>query len=220
MSDQLRLFVGVRVSMETVAGLREARAGLARAADDAGIAIRWVAPASYHVTLQFLGWARPPVVSALRDRIGEALAGARGFRFTTRGVGAFGSATGARVVWAGIDDGGRLGEVAVRVAGATATLGFEADKRPYHPHVTLGRLKKLADVTELLVPYAEQNFSETVVGSVILFESHMKSSGSEYVEVASWQLESASKGGKRQTEGLDPSLKQHREDVGDGQQRD
>ena len=219
MSDQLRLFVGVRVSMDTVARLRQTRSDLARAADEAEVAIRWVAPASYHVTLQFLGWARPPVVEALGDGVGEALSGVRGFRFAARGLGAFPEAGRARVVWAGLDDGGCLGQVAAKVGEATAALGFPREKRAYHPHVTLGRLKKVADVGPLLVPYAEQSFSETVVDSVILFESRMKSSGSEYVEVASWPLELPSKGAKRQTEGLDPSLK-HREDLGDGQQRD
>jgi 2'-5' RNA ligase len=208
-SDKVRLFVGVRVSMEALAELTELRRTLARRADDAGLKVRWVAPATYHVTLAFLGWSRSEVVEPLRDRIGDALAGQRRFRFTGNGLGAFPRPDKARVVWAGVSDGGELAELAGRVGRAAGELGFAIDDRPFHPHVTLGRCRKVADLSELLLPYAEQAFSETSVESVILFESIMKSSGSEYVERASWGLEAASKDRKRQTDGLDPSLTGH-----------
>lgn len=185
----MRLFVGVKVSMASLGELTEVKESLARAADGAGLRVKWVAPATYHVTLKFLGWARPEVLAAVRDRVGESLAGRPVVRFRPRGLGAFPKAERARVVFAGIDQGAaELTELAERVEQATAALGFERERRPFHAHVTLGRLKEVADVSALLVPFAEQSFSETSVESVTLFESIMKSSGSEYVEQASWAL--------------------------------
>ena len=212
----MRLFVGVKVSMAALGELAEVRDALARAADGTGLAVKWVAPATYHVTLKFLGWARPEVLTAVRDRVGEALAGRRAVRFRPRGLGAFPKAERARVLFAGTGDGATgLTELAGLVDGAAAELGFERERRPFHAHVTLGRLKEVADVSKLLVPFAEQSFSETLVESVTLFESIMKSSGSEYVGRASWALEGGSKGRRRQTEQVEPRSTETLSDSGE-----
>ncbi len=214
--EKMRLFVGVKVSMATLGELAEVRDALAPAADGGGLRVRWVAPASYHVTLKFLGWTRPAVVEALRDRVGEALAGRRAVRFRVGGLSAFPEPERARVVIANIAEGaGALTELAAAVEGAAVDLGFEREHRPFHAHVTLGRLKEVADVSTLLVPFAEQSFSETLVESVTLFESIMKSSGSEYVGQASWALEGGSKGRRRQTEQVEPRSTEAGSDSGE-----
>ena len=53
-----RLFVGVRVSVQTANALASAAETLQRRAKDARIDLKWVAPVNYHVTLKFLGWTR------------------------------------------------------------------------------------------------------------------------------------------------------------------
>ena len=45
------------------------------ARDDAGIDLKWVAPANYHVTLKFLGCTREDAVGAVRDALTRAVAG-------------------------------------------------------------------------------------------------------------------------------------------------
>jgi 2'-5' RNA ligase len=202
-----RLFIGVRVSMATVAALGEARRALIETAAAAGLRIRWAPPASYHVTLQFLGWTRPEAIEAIRDRVGRALATQRGCRVRTVGGGAFPEASRGRVLWAGVEDRtAGLARLAAAIRVETEALGYVPEKRAFHPHVTLGRAKEFADLSGMLVALAEQNFSETSVESVVLFESLMKSSGSEYHERAVWPLEGGSKASKRQTSSLEPAL--------------
>lgn len=206
-ADKVRLFLGVRVALDTVAKLADAVADMRRAASAAEIGVKWVAPASYHVTLKFLGWSRVEAIAALRDRLDRDLAGARGFRFTTVGMGAFPSAGKARVVWAGIDDpGAGFAPLLERLESAVEDMGWDRDKRAFHPHVTVGRMREVADVEALLLPCAEQNFSETFAESVLLFESVMKPGGSEYRVRAEWKLEPPSRGSKRQTGKLKPTL--------------
>jgi 2'-5' RNA ligase len=211
--DKVRLFLGVRVALETVAKLSDAVADLRGSASDAEIAVKWVAPASYHVTLKFLGWSRVEAISALRDRLDRDLVGARGFRFTTVGMGAFPSTAKARVLWAGIDDP-RAGfsPLLATIETAVADLGWDRDKRAFHPHVTVGRTREVANLESVLLPCAEQNFSETFVESVLLFESVMKPGGSEYRVLAEWKLEPPSRGSKRQTGKLKPTLEDHKKD--------
>lgn len=200
----LRLFVGVRVSLATARALEE-EVGRLRAAAT-GVAPRWVAPAAYHVTLKFLGWTRPEVVEALRDRIAHHLAGARACEVEVRGLGAFPAPGRARVLWAGVASPGaaRLAELAERVERATAELGFARDKRAYHPHVTLARLREPGDVSSLVADAAERVYRSSWIDSVILFESTMRSTGSEYTAVARWTLEPGSKGSRRHTRPVEP----------------
>jgi len=178
-----RLFVGIPVSLPTVDALSGACESLARRARDAKVPIRWLAPATYHITIKFLGWCRPEVVDAVIDALGRAAAGIEPVRFTTARLGAFPSVQKASVVWAGIEDGGRLAAIAERVDQELAALGFAREQRRFHAHVTIGRLKELANVADVLLPLAEQVFSETTAPDLILFESKMKSTGSEYTPV-------------------------------------
>lgn len=196
----LRLFVGVRVSLAAAATIGDAAAGLRRAAAERGIPMSFAAPAGYHVTLAFLGWTRPEAVAALRDRVGDALAGARAFELSTAGLGAFPSPERARVVWVAISAGERaLTELATRVRRATDALGFPREERPFHPHVTLARVKQASDCRALLATPSERLRSTSWCDSVVLFESRTKSSGSEYTPLVEWSLEGASKSQKRQT---------------------
>jgi 2'-5' RNA ligase len=166
-----------------------------------GVQPRWVVPATYHVTLKFLGWTRPDAVEAVRDRVGAALATARAFEVECRGLGAFPAPDKARVLWAGLDPAGaaRLGQLAESIEGAVSQLGFAREKRAYHAHVTLARLKVPGDVRGLISGVSEQTYRYSWVDSVVLFESQMKKEGSEYREICSWALESDSKRPRRHT---------------------
>jgi 2'-5' RNA ligase len=183
-----RLFVGVPVSLETIDGLSGAAESLARRAQSAKVKVRWLAPATYHVTLKFLGGCRPEAVEAIHDALGRAAVGIAPFRFMTARLGAFPSAQKASVVWAGVEDATRLAALAARVETEMAGIGFAKEDRRYHPHVTIARLREVADVSSVLLPMAEQAFSETNVGEIVLYETIMNSSGSEYRHLKSVRL--------------------------------
>lgn len=179
-----RLFVGTRVSTQTANALAACAEMLQRRARDAGIDFKWVAPTNYHVTLKFLGWTRDEAVPALVDALTTAVAGAAGFRFRTARLGAFASLDKANVLWAGIDDGAPLTELAGRIEAAAEAVGFQREARAFHPHVTLARVRETRAVKDVVLPLSEQMFSESRVDGVTLFESETKPSGSVYREVA------------------------------------
>lgn len=215
----MRLFIGARVSLATVRALDDAVQEMRRA--ESAVRPKWVAPATYHVTLKFLGWSRPKSVEALRDRVGAALAGARAVEIECRGLGAFPSPEKARVVWAGIDPAGaaRLGEMVEKIERATGELGFAREKRAWHGHVTLARVRTPGDVRGLLSAAPEQTYRHTWVDSVVLFESQMKKDGSEYTEIASWPLESDSRAARRHTAAVEHPEKSS-EETADGDKYD
>jgi 2'-5' RNA ligase len=187
-----RLFVGARISVATANALAGAAETLARRARDAGVDIRWVPPVNYHVTLRFLGWTRAEAIGAVRDALEAAAAGIAPLSFRTARLGAFASLDRASALWAGIEAPGTLGELARRVEAACAGLGYAAERRAFHPHVTLGRLRETRAVREVVLPLSEQMFGDSALDSIMLFESETKSSGSVYRELHKIRLESRS----------------------------
>jgi 2'-5' RNA ligase len=186
-----RLFVGVRVSIATANNLSQAVETIARRARDAGSDVRWVSPANYHVTLKFLGWTRSDAVDAIRDKLAEAARGTKAFTLKSSRLGAFPSLEKATVVWAGVEST-ELVALTEKVEAAMEALGFAKERRSFHPHVTLGRLRESRPLKEAVLPVSEQMFGDTRVDSITLFESETKSSGSVYREVARIAFESAS----------------------------
>jgi RNA 2',3'-cyclic 3'-phosphodiesterase len=177
-----RLFVGIPVSLATVDALAGAAESLARRAQAGKVKVRWLAPATYHLTVKFLGWCRAETLDAVADGVRRALEGVDPLRFQTARLGAFPSPQKATVVWAGIEDaGGKLAAIAEKIDREMVGLGFAAESRRFHPHVTIGRLRDPADVSGVILPMAEQLFSETRCNDVIVYESLTKSTGSEYV---------------------------------------
>ena len=179
-----RLFVGARVSVSTANALAASAEMLQRRARDAGLDLKWVAPASYHVTLKFLGWTREEAVGAVREAAERACAGVAPFRFRTARLGAFPAIERASIVWAGVEDATPLAELARRLDDALQGLGFAREKRAFHAHVTLARLREPRPVRELVLPLAEQTFAETRLDAITLFESETKPSSSVYTELA------------------------------------
>jgi RNA 2',3'-cyclic 3'-phosphodiesterase len=200
-----RLFVGARVSTQTANALAAASEMLQRRGRDAGLDLKFVAATSYHVTLKFLGWTRDEAIPALVDALEAAVIGVAPFRFRTARLGAFPSLEKASVVWAGLEDGAAMSDVAARVEAACERLGFPRETRPYHPHVTLARIAgaQTRAVKDVVLPLSEQMFSESRVDGVILFESETKPGGSVYREVSRIAFKQAENAPKRQTGALE-----------------
>jgi 2'-5' RNA ligase len=171
-------------------------------------ASRWVAPATYHVTLKFIGWVRSDAAPAIGDGVVRAVSELREapFAFRTARLGAFPTPQKANVVWAGIEDKtGGLGRLAAAVDRELEAVGVPREPRPFHGHVTLGRLRDPIDVSQVLLPFSEQVFSETRLTEVTLFESLTKSSGSEYSQVLRVPLFRPENEPKRQSRAVEPT---------------
>lgn len=181
--DGKRLFVGIRVSVATANALAQCAETLARRARDARVDLKWVAPTNYHVTLKFLGWTRGETIGAVRDALEQAVIGAERGAFRTARLGGFPSLDQASVLWAGIEDSSALDGLAARIDRAMTAVGFAAEHRKFHAHVTLARVRETRPLREVVLPLSEQMFSETRFDGVTLFESETKSSGSVYREL-------------------------------------
>ena len=144
-----------------------------------GVPGKPVPPSNWHMTLRFLGMATDLQLDRLLYEMGEGgLPGPWRVRF--EGLGAFPRPSRATVLWLGVAGGtDELAALASTCEEAAVAAGFAVEDRPFHPHLTLSRIRPSLDVeplTESLPPF-DVAMSVT---EVTLYESHLGSGGARY----------------------------------------
>jgi len=111
------------------------------------------------------------------------------------GAGGFPPRGRRRVVWAGVETEGEIGRLQRRVAEAVERAAeIEADRRPYHPHLTLARCKppwSRAAVERLTAAFGSDPVASFRADRVSLVESELRRSGGRYRTVAAYPLAAA-----------------------------
>jgi 2'-5' RNA ligase len=106
-----------------------------------GADVRWVAIPSIHLTLKFLGEVDPEVILKLSESFENSTQSRHGFDLKLHGLGCFPNYRNPRVIWCGVEgDTQSLSQLQQQVETACALFGFAPEIRPFHPHLTLGRV--------------------------------------------------------------------------------
>jgi RNA 2',3'-cyclic 3'-phosphodiesterase len=151
--------------------------------------VRWSRPENIHLTLKFLGDVREEVLTGLCAAL-EVCERHVAFDAGLAGFGAFPSARRAQILWAGIGVGSdELRSLATDLDAVLAPLGFEREKRPYTPHLTLGRARGQPASFE---PPPEEYLGEFRVRRVELMESTLTPEGAVYRTVRAFALKEKS----------------------------
>ena len=178
-----RLFLAVDLSSEA----RYALAARLEATIQGRLPGKVVPPPNWHITLRFLG----DVDQVGRDRLLMELTGAdlgSGFELTLDRLGAFPKEKSASVLWAGRAGGeARLDELVGVVEEAVEAAGFKAEERPFHPHLTLSRIRPPQDVTRLIAGTGDLRV-RTCVEAVTLFRSHLGRGTAHYEKLERFEL--------------------------------
>ncbi len=137
--DRVRLFVACEVPDDVKECIGEVIDNLR---SRSGNAVRWIRPEGVHVTLKFLGEVPTKKFPAVKLAIQEAVVGHSPFELEFSNIGTFGGREGLRIMWVGIaGDVLRLEALVRAVNAALAVVGFEPERRPFRPHLTLGRVR-------------------------------------------------------------------------------
>ena len=111
--------------------------------------LRWVDPTGIHLTLAFLGELSDDELAEAVDATEEAAQKAIPFEYRLKGLGIFGSTHQPRVIWMGVEDlpsgkiqGSPLQQLHRVLTRKLELRGFEIEKRPFSPHLTLARIKQ------------------------------------------------------------------------------
>jgi 2'-5' RNA ligase len=133
-----RLFLAVPLADDVKALVAAQIASLERD----GWPVRWVQPETSHLTLQFLGDTAPERAELLRLALPSVVGRHAAFDLRTAALGVFPSFRRPRVLWLGLHGPvHRLESLQADVATTLRELDFPSEDEPYHPHVTLGRVR-------------------------------------------------------------------------------
>ncbi len=104
--------------------------------------VRWVDPASLHLTLAFLGELDDDALASAKRATEAAAAASDPFMLRTGALGTFGPQHAPRVIWLGVaGEMPRLLATQEALAQRLEEAGFPREQRPFSPHLTLARLK-------------------------------------------------------------------------------
>ncbi|MBV8113245.1 MAG: RNA 2',3'-cyclic phosphodiesterase [Silvibacterium sp.] len=129
----MRLFIGIGLPELVAEALAKSAPTLVPQSQ--AVRVRWTPHANMHITLSFLG----QVHEARRGVIEQALATIRAPRTQVElnGIGTF---ERVGVLFAEVKHTPALLALAEQVIATMESCGFAREKRPYSPHVTLGRM--------------------------------------------------------------------------------
>lgn len=184
--ERMRTFVALNFAVGVIDKVRTVQKELRQAAGDKGVRVGWVPPPNMHVTLKFLGEIPAENAYAIRDRLADALIDRCAWPVEIAGVGVFPDAERPRVIWIGLRDEGQTSALADEVNGWLSETGFAPETRPFHPHLTLGRIKQGS--AGFWEPWQEHSLGRFAPAEVVLYRSDLRSAGAEYVALGRAKL--------------------------------
>ncbi|MDQ7834938.1 MAG: RNA 2',3'-cyclic phosphodiesterase [Humidesulfovibrio sp.] len=181
----VRCFVGLPLPKDAQAGLERV---VLRLSGQLASRISWTRPGNWHLTLKFLGDVAEERLPGLIQALGGVafaplpLAVGRAGFFPSAGRG------GPKGLWAELRLGGpECARLAAAVERALEPLGFAPEKRPFAPHLTLGRVKDAApgdDWTLVDRALAAESWPVGEVDRFVLWRSALGPGGPQYFRLA------------------------------------
>jgi 2'-5' RNA ligase len=174
-----RLFVAVRPPPAVRSLLLAAMGGVSGA--------RWQTDEQLHITLRFIGEVDRHRASDIHAALGAVHHPP--FDIAVSGLGTFDRRGQPEVVWAGVAPHEPIAALHRKVDQALTRVGVEPDRRAYHPHITLARLKRTSGRVDHLIGGAGGLASPPfAVDAFALYESKLTPEGAIYSAIERYAL--------------------------------
>lgn len=158
-----------------------------------GPEVRPVRPDGLHVTLKFLGETAGGQVEEIVELLRETVSAWDSFELVFRGIGRM-PPRRPRVIFADLADPDHqvplvAGPVAA-IEEATVGLGFDAETRPFRPHLTLARIRSRpgGELEQIRLAYEEVILAEVRCDHFELIRSDLGAGGARYTTLATLPL--------------------------------
>lgn len=176
----IRLFTALEIPPHVADRLELLQSGLKGA--------RWIDREAFHITLRFIG----EVPENMAGDIDRALSSLRTepFSVTLDGIGEFGGKK-PHAVWARVAENPQLMQLQARQENALRRIGLTPERRKYTPHVTLARMRRGAEPSEVM-RYIERNnlfrAGPFEVRQFVLMSSRLSQGGGPYIVEREYML--------------------------------
>ena len=179
----MRTFIAIELGDQVIKALEDMIGSLRKL----GGHVKWVKPHNLHLTMKFLGEVSADQIPPIQTTIQMAAAGQPEFTFTVRGTGTFPSGSRSpKVLWVGIESQPALLLLQQELESELQKLGFPQEKRPFSPHLTIGRVRNSRDLNPVLTALesrSDSDFGTVPADRLILFKSTLKPAGAEYTSL-------------------------------------
>jgi len=162
-----------------------------------GKGVKWVKPGNLHITLKFLGDITRSQIAQIANVLDIITERTGPFNLSLGQPGVFPYPKRPRILWVGLHgDTGPLKKFQGAIEKELAENGFEADLRPFVPHITVGRVKGRPPSMEKISHFLKTQIEAPVstIEKIHLYQSILTPSGPIYkvLSTHSLDLDSAS----------------------------
>jgi RNA 2',3'-cyclic 3'-phosphodiesterase len=151
------------------------------------LAAAWVREAGLHLTLKFLGDVDSTQITPIFSCMAATAQHGHPFSLSLAGTGVFPHESSPRVLWVGVQDAtGNLRHIQQTLDTRLMQVGFPSESRPFAPHLTLARLKRVlrpGEFLAMLKVHRETVLGQLDVDHIELVESQLHPSGARYAIV-------------------------------------
>lgn len=179
-ADKIRCFLAVPVDNSAKENILRWRNQVRQKLPNA----RWVRPENFHITVKFYGELYPDELNWLVNALKAPLTAFSPFELELHGIGVFPDWNRPRVLWVGVRNGlEAMRDLAGIVEAASVGLELPADKRDYHPHLTLARFRippQGKDIDPHILTARENSWGKFTVSEAYMIRSRLTPNGSIY----------------------------------------
>lgn len=183
----MRTFIAIDTPEEIKKQMTEIQSELKRSEAD----VKWEPSSKFHITVKFLGEVKEVMLKETIQIIEDVVIKHQPFMLQYEKVGFFPNLKNPRIIWIGcMDISQNLAKIKTLLDEGLKESGFEAEDRTFQPHITIGRVKSLRGIKNLIPILENLNFTSKVTEcrEILIMKSILKPSGSEYSILKSIEL--------------------------------
>ena len=185
----VRTFIGIEIENTVISEISQELSYLKNQFPN----INWIRPENIHITLKYLGNVEPNDLRKVFSEIAKIGLSEAPFSLEIESTGVLPDLRRPKVVYAGCGFGGNeLISLQNKIAKTCDTLGYPFEKKPYTPHITLGRIKKPSyalGIDDIILDMNNIDFGISDVDEIIVYMSELTSTGAEYSPMHRVRLE-------------------------------
>jgi RNA 2',3'-cyclic 3'-phosphodiesterase len=147
----------------------------------------WSRVENIHLTVKFFGNVEQNMIPRIAGAALRAVNEFQPFDISIAGSGAFPKPSQPRVLWIGVEDHtGKLAELQRQFENECEAEGFQKEKRPFRPHLTIARIRKPEGARAAAEANQTLSFKPITltVNELVVFRSEPSSTGSKYTTLS------------------------------------
>jgi len=156
--------------------------------------IKWVEPDHMHLTLKFMGETPHDKLVQIKQSIHQVISVFPSFEIEIKALGMYPNNQRPRVIWLGINAENYLILLHNQLDQALKGEGIKSDRRPFSPHLTIGRVRRNADqesiiqIGKILSQFKIASLGRIKIDEILYYQSVLTPQGPIYTILQSTPL--------------------------------